>query len=295
MWLLHNLHMGIYSGALNNRTREVITASDGNDDIYPLGGWDIVQGKGGIDTVFVQGQAAQYRVLTEEGITYINALSGASAGSESTQLYDVEYIRFDDQTIDLTLPKRFEGTDSSQLLIGNAGTDTVVYQGPQERYRVERSGEYYFVTDLQGAGGVDRLRNIERVEFNNGKLALDLTGDARDAARLVGTLLGPEAAVGPLANKAIVGAVIGLFDRGDSLAQVAQLALGALGWNTETLIRQVFVNALGRSATAEELTSLLGALQGTPVAEVARLACDLGLVDAQIGLTGLADTGLSYI
>ncbi|MFM8609765.1 MAG: hypothetical protein ACKOCJ_04775 [Burkholderiaceae bacterium] len=287
--------MGIYYGVPNNRTREVITASDGNDDIYPLGGWDIVQGKGGIDTVFVQGQAAQYRVLTEEGITYINALSGASAGSESTQLYDVEYIRFDDQTIDLTLPKRFEGTDSSQLLIGNAGTDTVVYQGPQERYRVERSGEYYFVTDLQGAGGVDRLRNIERVEFNNGKLALDLTGDARDAARLVGTLLGPEAAVGPLANKAIVGAVIGLFDRGDSLAQVAQLALGALGWNTETLIRQVFVNALGRSATAEELTSLLGALQGTPVAEVARLACDLGLVDAQIGLTGLADTGLSYI
>lgn len=286
--------MATFYGAPDNRTREVITASEGDDSIYPLGGWDVIQGKGGIDTVFVYGKAADFRLITEEGVTYINALSGASAGSASTQLYDVERVVFDDKTIDLAVAQRFEARDGNDNFVGNAGTDTVVYAAPIERYRIERSGDYQLITDLQGAGGVDRLRNIERLEFSNGKVALDLGGDARDAARLIGTLLGPQLVKGPQADKALLGTVIGFFDQGQSLLDVAQIAMNVLGWNKETLIAQVFLNGLGRPALPEETAALLASFQATPIAEMAALACNLGLVDTRIDLAGLASTGLVY-
>lgn len=84
-------------GTPNNRSREVIPGSEEDDFFYPLGGWDIVQGMGGLDTVFIHGLAANFQVMAEEGVAYVDALSGASAGVERALLYDVERIEFLDR------------------------------------------------------------------------------------------------------------------------------------------------------------------------------------------------------
>jgi hypothetical protein len=45
----------------------------------------------------------------------------------------------------------------------------------------------------------------------------------------------------------------------------------------------------------DEQASVSAAVQGMPAAEVAALACNLGLIDARINLVGLADAGLPYV
>lgn len=287
--------MGFYYGNPNNRDREVIPGSDADDMFYPLGGWDVVQGKGGVDTVYVEGLRANFRVLTEEGVTYIDALTGASAGVERAQLFEVERIEFIDGTIDLTLPQGFVGRDGNDVFVGNAGFDTATYAGPRSQFKIERVGDFHLVTDTRGAGGVDRVQNVERLVFADGKVALDWDGPARDAARLVGTLLGPQSVQGSAQAEQVVGAVLKLLDQGQSLAQVASSAMSILEWDTPTLLAQIYLNALGRAASAEELASLGQQLQGIPTSDVAVMACDLGLIDARIGLVGLASTGLNYL
>jgi hypothetical protein len=143
--------MATFYGLPDNRTREVITGSDGDDLIYPLGGWDVVQGRGGIDSVFVYGEAAGFTVMTEQGITYIDALSGASAGAERAQLYDVERIVFLDEVVDLTLPGSFVGRDGGDIFVGGAGRDTATWAAPRGQFRIERVG------DLQTQTEVDAL------------------------------------------------------------------------------------------------------------------------------------------
>jgi hypothetical protein len=71
--------------------------------------------------------------------------------------------------------------------------------------------------------------------------------------------------------------------------------MSILEWDTPTLLAQIYLNALGRAASAEELASLGQQLQGIPTSDVAVMACDLGLIDARIGLVGLASTGLNYL
>jgi hypothetical protein len=224
----------------------------------------------------------------------VDALSGASAGSERAQLFDVERIEFLDEVIDLTLPQHFVARDGIDIFVGNAGIDTATYQGPRERYRVELVGDQHFVGDLVGAGGVDRLRHVERLVFDDGKLALDLGASARDTARLVGILLGPQVVSGPGAAPALVGQVLGLFDQGYSLSQLAQLAVEALGWNLDELLEQVLQNIWARPATSQELAAVSSAVQSLQPAEIVTLACDLGLIDARIDLVGLAESGLVY-
>jgi hypothetical protein len=224
----------------------------------------------------------------------VDALSGASAGSERAQLFDVERIEFLDEVIDLTLPQHFVARDGTDIFVGNAGIDTVSYPGSRERYRVELVGDRHFVSDLVGAGGVDRLRNVERLVFDDGRLALDLGASARDTARLVGILLGPPLVSGPGAAPALVGQVLGLFDQGYSLSQLAQLAVGALGWNRDELLAQVLHNIWARPATSQELAAVSTAVQSLQPAEIVTLACDLGLIDARIDLVGLAESGLVY-
>ena len=61
------------------------------------------------------------------------------------------------------------------------------------------------------------------------------------------------------------------------------------------LVAQILLNVWARPATAVELASVSAAVQGLPAAEVATLACNLGLIDTRINLVGLADSGLPYL
>lgn len=286
-------------GQLHNQTREVLTGTAMDDTIYPGGGWDVVDGGDGFDTVVIVGRSTQFKLVFDNGVTYIDALSGASAMTERAQLNNVEQIQYLDKTVSLVVNDTLKGQPGTDFFDGGLGLDTVVYSGPIERYTINKSGNRYVVSEPTGSDDTDYLSNIERLQFSNGKLALDLDGNAGDAARLIGTLLGPSY----VKDKALAGLVIGLLDQNYSSEAIASMGLGtsmylglAGSGSNEAFVKHVFKNVVGRPPQEAELQTYVGMLNtGTSQAALAVMAADTEFTAAQIGLTGLMLHGWEFL
>ena len=286
-------------GQLHNQTREVLTGTSMDDTIYPGGGWDVVDGGDGFDTVVIVGRASQFKLVFDNGVTYIDALSGASAMTERAQLNNVEQIQYLDKTVSLVVNDTLKGQPGTDFFDGGLGLDTVVYSGPIDRYTINKSGNRYVVSEPTGSDDTDYLSNIERLQFSNGKLALDLDGNAGDAARLIGTLLGPSY----VKDKALAGLVIGLLDQNYSSEAIASMGLGtsmylglAGSGSNEAFVKHVFKNVVGRPPQEAELQTYVGMLSsGTSQAALAVMAADTEFTAGQIGLTGLMLNGWEFL
>jgi hypothetical protein len=286
-------------GKLHNQTREVLVGTPDDDTIYPGGGWDVVDGGGGFDTVVIIGRSSQFKLVFDSGVTYIDALSGASAMTERAQLNNVEQVQFLDKTVSLVVNDTIKGQPGTDFFDGGLGIDTVVYNGPQERYNITKSGNRYVVSEPTGSDDTDYLSNIERIQFSNGKVALDLGGNAGQAARLIGALLGPSF----IKDKALAGVVLGLIDQDYSIESIANLGLNtsfylALAGSTkhEDFVNHVFRNVVGRPPEAIEQKTYVDMLYaGTSQAALAVMAAGTEFTASQIGLTGLTSHGWDFI
>ena len=286
-------------GKLHNQTREVLVGTPDDDTIYPGGGWDVVDGGGGFDTVVIIGRSSQFKLVFDSGVTYIDALSGASAMTERAQLNNVEQVQFLDKTVSLVVNDTIKGQPGTDFFDGGLGIDTVVYSGPQERYSITKSGNRYVVSEPTGSDDTDYLSNIERLQFSNGKVALDLGGNAGQAARLIGALLGPSF----IKDKALAGVVIGLVDQDYSIENIANLGLNtsfylALAGSTknEDFVNHVFRNVVGRPPEVNEQKTYVVMLNaGTSQAALAVMAAGTEFTASQIGLTGLTSHGWDFI
>jgi hypothetical protein len=286
-------------GQLHNQTREVLTGTSMDDTIYPGGGWDVVDGGDGFDTVVIVGRSTQFKLVFDNGVTYIDALSGASAMTERAQLNNVEQIQFVDKTVSLIVNDTIKGQPGTDFFDGGLGLDTVVYNGPMERYTINKTGNRYVVSEPTGSDDTDYLINIERLQFSNTKLALDMTGNAGDAARLIGALLGPSY----VKDKALAGVVIGLLDQNYSTETIATLGLGTSTYiglagssSNEDFVKHVFKNVIGIPPTEADLQTYMGMLSaGTSQAALAMMAADTEFTAEKIGLTGLIMNGWEFI
>lgn len=288
-------------GKLHNQTREVLVGTPADDTIYPGGGWDVVDGGDGFDTVVIVGSSTQFKVVFDNGVTYIDALSGASALTERAQLTNVEQVQFvtDRKFVSLVVNDTIKGQPGTDFFDGGLGLDTVVYSGPMERYTINKSGNRYVVSEPTGSDDTDYLTNIERLQFSNGKVALDLTGNAGEAARLIGALLGPSY----VKDKALAGVVIGLLDQNYSAQTIASLGLGTSTYlglagsgSNEDFVKHVFKNVTGRAPVEAELQTYVDMLRaGTSQAALAVMAADTEFTAAQIGLTGLMLHGWEFL
>ncbi len=287
-------------GKLHNQTREILVGTPDDDIIYPGGGWDVVEGGAGLDTVVIIGRSSQFKLVLDNGVTYIDALSGASAMTERAQLINVELVQFLDKTISLEVNDLFQGQPGTDFFDGGLGTDTVVYAGPLERYAVNKSGNRFIVSEPTGSDDTDYLTNIERLQFSNAKLALDVaSGPVADGARLIGALLGPAY----VKDKALAGIVIGLMDQQYSAEFVATLGLatpmyhGLVGSSSNVdFVKHVFNNVVGRPPIAQELNTYVAMLENgsSSQASLAVMAANTDLNAARIDLVGLAQHGWEF-
>jgi len=288
-------------GKLHNQTKEVLVGTADDDTIYPGGGWDVVDGGDGFDTVIIVGSSTQFKIVFDNGVTYIDALSGASASTERAQLTNVEQVEFvtDRKKVSLVVNDSFKGQPGIDYFDGGLGLDTVVYSGPQDRYTINKSGNRYVVSEPTGSDDTDNLVNIERLQFSNGKLALDVeTGNAGEAAKLIGALLGPPY----VKDKALAGIVINLLDQKYSSDTIAKLGiatpmfLGMAGSSSNTdFVKQVFTNVVGRAPTPSESSTYVNMLDaGTSQSALALMAAHTDLNAARIDLVGLIQHGLEF-
>lgn len=134
------------------------------------------------------------------------------------------------------------GHGSEGTLAGGAGMDTVIYPGIFSDYLVSRSGAEALVRLLaQASLPGDQLDSIERLQFKDKAIALDIDGSAGQAYRLY------QAAFNRAPDKQGLGYWMQALDSGASLTSAAQAFIGSsefAGLYGSVPSDQIFLNAL---------------------------------------------------
>ena len=291
------------SGVLNfingktDKGAETIVGSDLNDYIRPLGGSDFIDGKKGTDTVFVFWPASKFNIVTLQGTTYLDAVSGASR-SDKLVLRNVEAIEFSDKVVSLEIADVYVSTASKDNFDGGPGMDTVVYSGNLADYVVKPDVSGMEVRSANYTEGSDWLLSIERLHFKDKNLAFDLEGHAGTAAKTLGLVFGADA-VG-LPN--YVGICLDLLDKQKySTEQLMQAALsvrlGADASDAGKVVDFLFVQLTGAPPSAKDKAGFVDLIANKTysVEGLAVLASELSLNPIAASLVGLATSGLPYV
>jgi len=197
---------------------------------------------------------------------------------------------------------------------GGEGIDTAVIESESIHWNISTTDsawdsfaqqstlDGYYVSDARyrdtgtfGENGhVLQLVEVERIEFTDVNVAIDLDGSAGLTAKTLAAVIGEDG----LSNKEYVGIGLQLFDSGQSLASVCELALTAVGATTnEDVVNLLYTNLYGEAPTADVAQPFIDALnngeytKGILAAAAAELTDDLGVID----LVGLAETGIEYV
>ena len=230
------------------------------------------------------GTMPTYNGTNNLGIAYGAIIENAIGGSGN------------DRLIGNTAANRLDGGAGNDTLDGGSGVDTALYAGTHAAHSLTRTATGYTVSS--GASGTDTLASVERLQFADGKVALDLNGAAGSAARIIGASFGPTY----LHNPQFVGIGISLFDAGMSLQQVAELALGSSVFlqlagsrSNAAVVTQLYRSVVGVTPPAADLNVFVGMLNGgMSQANLLVLAANTDLNAQHIDLVGLTQTGIGF-
>ena len=196
------------------------------------------------------------------------------------------------------------GAGGNDIISGGTNIDTVIYSNHKSEYLIKNESSTISIfsnwiiqhgNEGTGLDGIDTLNGIERVQFSNINLALDLDGNAGKAAKLLGAVLGKNSVSDP----SFVGVVLGLLDSGIAYPELMQIALNfTLGSsiNNATVADLFIRNLLGFSTV--ELQNTIVQLLDTGAYTQSALGvavADLSFNTDNINLVGLQQTGVLYL
>ncbi len=189
-----------------------------------------------------------------------------------------------------------EGRGGDDLLDGGAGLDHAVYSGARAGYKVARAEGGFTVLDASGRDGRDTLRDIERLQFADGMLALDVDGVAGQAYRIY------QAAFAREPDEAGLGYWIAMMDGGTTLTGVAAgfvasaefiARYGANPSNRE-LVEKFYLNVLQRPGDAEGITYWVNALDSRSASVADVLMGFSESPENQAALVGVTENGIAF-
>lgn len=88
--------MAVITGRFLTGSAEVINGTADDDVIFPLGGWDTVNGGGGIDTLVINDKRANFSISGDANSSHVDAISGASSMKDLTTVNSIERVAFND-------------------------------------------------------------------------------------------------------------------------------------------------------------------------------------------------------
>lgn len=180
-----------------------------------------------VATVGSNGKWSVTTAALPDGSYQVSAVSSDKADNATVSASTVSFT--------VASTDNFTGTSGNDTLVaransnaidGGAGIDTVVYSGASTNYTVSAQTWGYGVTDKVGTGGHDSVINVERLQFDDTMVALDIDGTAGEVFRLY------QAAFDRPAEAAGLGYWIWRMDNGTTLAQVAQEFQNQVEFNT---------------------------------------------------------------
>jgi hypothetical protein len=179
---------------------------------------------------------------------------------------------------------------------GGAGLDTVVLQSARADFRVVlgASAGSYSLTDK--AGAISALTGVERLQFTDAAVALDIDGNGGQAYRLY------QAAFNRVPDKVGLGFWINAMDSGTSLLSVSQGFVGsnefkaAYGTNPSNhdLVAQFYQNILHRAPEAGGLNFWTGVLDNHQAGVADVLAGISESAENKAGLIGVIGNGFEF-
>lgn len=294
--------MSTYTGTANNDNWTVV-----NPGTFAL------DGLGGTDVLYLGTSLRSSYVITRgaDGAVHVDSVSGASAALHAT-LLNMEVLVFDNRRDTLTLSTYFNdpapatllGTDGNDRLTpaGNvtlvdagAGIDTVSLAQPAGAFQLKATTGGFALNPAAGGSSL-ALKNVERLQFSDRQLALDLDGHAGLVARILGAVFGAAS----VRNPEYVGIGLQAADGGMDAEALVQLALDArLGAaaGAADVVTLLYTNVVGQAPGDADRAAYVALLDNhtfTP-GSLGLMAATTALNDQNIDLVGLAAGGLPFI
>lgn len=177
------------------------------------------------------------------------------------------------------------GFGGNDTIDGGAGTDVAYFSGARANYTVTRTETGFTVSDSHGGEGIDTLANVERLQFADQWLALDIAGNAGSAYRLY------KAAFDRLPDLPGLGYQMNALDTGLTLTQVAANFIASPEFQTTygnvtdaQFVTLLYQNVLDRAPEPEGLDY-----------HVARLANGASRADVLVGFSESPENQLNVI
>jgi hypothetical protein len=185
------------------------------------------------------------------------------------------------------------GTPANDHIVGGDGLDIFHPNGRRADFTVSSKNGQVFLREKSGLSGIDSFDGVERINFNEISLALDLNGNAGTTAKILGAVFGKES----VSNKNYVGIGLHFLDAGWTYDNLAGLALDAAGAKTnDQIVSLLWANVIGTKPTAADKQPFIALLEnGMSAGALAHLAADTSFNTTNINLVGLAQTGIEYI
>ena len=188
-------------------------------------------------------------------------------------------------------------TGAPAVIEAGAGIDIAVYSGTADQYRFTPTGSDWHVTGGMTSSVNDTLTGVERLEFSDKFIALNLNAGAGEVAKTLGAVFGKSF----VSNKEYVGIGLHYSDTLQySYTALMQLAIHArLGAypSSAQVVDLLYTNVVGTApdaATRQSFTDLLDN-QTFTAASLGIFAADTALNKANVDLVGLTQTGLAYL
>jgi len=283
----------------------VLTGNARDNLLQGKGGNDAIDAGAGQDTVLFSGRFSDYIISTSFDTLQVAARDGLSGFST---LRNVEILGFGDGSRMLlgdAGANTLSGAAGNDTLIGGAGNDTLdgaagldlaKFSAARSNYTISKTASGFSIADASGVDGIDQLLNLERLQFSDQSVALDISGVGGKAYRIY------QAAFDRTPDAVGLGFWISVMDKGYALLDVATGFInstefanlyGAAPSNAQFLDR-LYQNVLHRTPDPGGYAFWLGVLDRHAVSRAEVLAEFSESPENQTALASVIGQGFSF-
>lgn len=204
---------------------------------------------------------------------------------------------FDDALFGNAQDNVITGNGGSDITDGGGGIDTALYAESVSAITLSSIKDDDSVTwkITLANGDKDTLVNVERLSFNDTRVALDLDGNAGSTAKLLGAFLGSAG----VSNKNFVGIGLQYLDGGGTYESLMELAISTVFGetpNSRSVVATFYQNLTGQQAPGSVIDTYAGLLDD---GDLSLLSLSLQVADNEVNLSnidlvGLTSTGIEY-
>lgn len=181
---------------------------------------------------------------------------------------------------------------------GGAGLDRAMFIGNRSAFNVDQFGSKTIVSPKTGVNGTDTLTNIERLQFSDTSIALDINGTAGQAYRVY------QAAFNRKPDLLGLGYWINDMDKGSKLTDVAggffqssefKAIYGSSTPSDNVLITNLYLNVLHRPLDQAGFDYWAGQLKSGVITQAGVLASFSESAENQLQVLAAIQNGIDYI